>query len=115
MAAAAFRGTITFVGAGGARQVETVYFSDVNAAYVTWDNWGGATYCKITIPGPIYIQDISVLTGGTDCSRSQLEINNRDTGIKILHKGVITTVDNRVPIPIGKIAAGAEVRLKQLT
>ena len=44
MAAAAFRGTITFVGSGGARQVETVYFSDVTTEYVTWDNWGGASY-----------------------------------------------------------------------
>jgi len=115
MAAAAFKGSITLVGAGGQTQIESGAFSDVTAAYATWDNWGGATNFKVKIAGPVFIRDICFITGGTDTTRNILEVDNRDTGIKVINAGVITSVDNRIPVPIGPIRQGSEIRLKQLT
>jgi len=115
MAAAAFKGSLTIQNAAGETQIESGAFSDVTAAYATWDNWGAANHFKVKIAGPAYIKDICFITGGTDCTRCILEVDNRDAGIKIINQAVITSVDNRVPIPIGPIRTGSEIRLKQLT
>lgn len=86
--------------------------SDVADAYVTWKSLGSET--SFTARQDCWLADVKLTAAGTDTTRMALYINGVDKGITLLNAGIVATVNNRVPNPIGKIQAGSRIQLKQL-
>lgn len=114
MAAAAWNGTLLFKGTKGGRAVYRGSFSDVNAAFMTLPD--GLTVIQLGNDQDWYFADFIVVTGGTDCSYSELWVNAKATGETLDHKSNLNTSNFRQlmqsPIPI---KGGSQVRLKQIT
>ena len=115
MAAAAFKGSVSFRGMSGAPYVEAMSFTDVANAFTTFDASGLTFY---QLPEPTYMVDLTEVTGGTDTTKTNLWVNNRDSGLKWINTSVLVAINNRIPlpIPIGNPATrqGAQVQFKQL-
>ena len=116
MAAVPFKGTVSFRGMSGAPYVEAMSHSDVANAFTTFDASGLTFY---SLPEPAYMVDLAEVTGGTDTTKTNLWVNNRDSGLKWINTGVLVAINNRIPlpIPIGNPAtkSGAQVQFKQLS
>ncbi|WAC05661.1 MAG: hypothetical protein OS112_03265 [Methanoregula sp.] len=115
MAAAAFKGTVSFRGISGTPYVEALSFSDVANAFATFDSSG---LSFISLPEPVYLVDLAEVTGGTDTTKTNLWVNNKDTGIKWINTTVLNTLNNRIPLPIPignpQTRGAVMVQLKQL-
>ena len=112
MAAAAFTETLVFKGANGKVIHIRMTVSDVAAEYAIAPDGNGF----IQLPGdqPYWLQDIIVVTGGTDTAQQQVYANGLDTGLAIDNKSNLNTSNNRQfqTSPVG-FAAGSLLRLKQ--
>ena len=86
--------------------------SDVAAGYVTWKSTGDEK--TFTARQDCWIADIKLTAAGTDTTRLSLIIDGIDKGITTLNAGVVATVNNRLPNPIGKVRQGSRIQLKQL-
>jgi hypothetical protein len=115
MAAAAFKGTITMLGLSGAQYQEPFAASDVANAFVTFDSSGLAF---LNLPEPVSVVDVALSASGTDTTKLRFWVNNRDSGKTVLNSGVVSTVNNRVPLPLNfgnpAMPGNVQIQLKQL-
>ena len=112
MAAAAFKGTVTFVAGDGKTQTEAFTASDVADALVTFTSTNN-NFINIRGRGRISLVDISLSAAGTDTSQINLFASGLDTGERILNAGIVATVNNRMPAP-KYFLAGSSFQIKQL-
>ena len=103
-----------FKGTKGGRLSYRGSFSDVTTAFMTLPD--GLTVIQLPNDQDWMFSDIIVVTGGTDCSYSELWINAKHYGDTLDHKSNLNTSNYRQlmqsPIPI---RGGSQVRLKQIT
>jgi len=93
-------------------QHETFSNTDVANAYATNYNNGSLTYCIVN--QDCYISDIKHETGIADTTQLQIFVNSRDINVRVLVSGILASINNRLPYPIGKIPAGSMVAFKEL-
>jgi len=114
MAAVAWNGTAIFKGSKGGRATYRVSFDDVTTHYATIPN--GLTVIQLPNDQDWIFADLIVVTGGTDCSYSELWVNGKNVSETLDHKSNLNTANNRQlqsnPIPI---RGGSQVQLKQIT
>lgn len=107
---AAYAGTVTMRTVSGRTIVEPFTCTDVNAIYMVWTNSGNAFY---TCPEDLYIVDVAVSAAGA-VTRLNLKVGGLDSGITLYQPGLLNTINNRMPSPIG-ISRGRMVQFQQLT
>jgi len=110
MAATPVYGTVTLKGAAGVIQA-AVTTTDVADGWVTWDDSGQKF---LVVPFDCYIEDIAMSGDGTDTKKWKLYVNSRDAGITVRLAGLVNTVNNRIPVPLGAIRAGSMIQFKEL-
>jgi len=93
-------------------QQETFSNTDVANAYATCYNNGSLTYCIVN--QDCWISDIKHESGIADTTQLQIFVNSRDINVRIIVAGVLTSINNRLPYPIGKIPRGSMVAFKEL-
>lgn len=111
MAAAPWKGTIHIDYVDGSSDDIAVSASDVANAFMTYDN-SGLTFFNMRTAGAI--TDITIVTGGTDCNKLSLWVNNADKNRVLLQPSLLTTVTTRPKMSPIKINAGRVVQFKQL-
>lgn len=111
MGAAAWKGTMHIDYADGTSDDIAVSASDVANAFVTFDN-SGLTFLTMRTHGQI--SDITIVTGGTDCNKLSLWVNNADKNRVLLQPTLLTTVTTRPKMAPIKISSGRVVQFKQL-
>lgn len=112
MAAAAFTATLILKGSKGSIMHQRCTVSDVAAAY--WIFPSGDSFLQLPSDENWYLADVIVVTGGTDCSNSELFVNQKSAGVYIDHKSNLNTSNYRqfANAPIG-FKAGAQLKLVQ--
>lgn len=110
MTATPMKGTVTLRYNDGEVDMQALSFSDVANAYATVDA-SGLTFYQTKKNG--VLADISLSAAGVDTTKIRIYVNNKDTGLTILDSGVVSTVNNRVPVPI-PIAGNAQIQFKQI-
>ena len=113
MVAAAFTETIILRGTKNGRTVHIrATVSDVADAYAAFPD--GNTFLQIPSDQAYLLQDIIVVTGGTDTTNQELFVNSMSTGVVVDNKSNLNTANSRQfqQAPIA-LAAGALVRFKQ--
>jgi len=112
MAAAAFTATLIFVGSQGKQLHVRCTISDVAAA--KWIYPDGSDTLMLPSSQAWSLADVIVVTGGTDCTNSELYVNQLNTGIVIDHKSNLNTVQYRqfITHPL-QFAPGSQIRLIQ--
>ncbi len=113
MVAAAFNETLIFRGIKNGRTMHIrATVSDVAAAYAVAPDGNG--FIQLPADQDYLLQDVIVVTGGTDTSNQELFVNSMSTGVVIDNKSNLNTANSRqfqqAPIPI---RAGSLIRLKQ--
>jgi len=111
MAAAPWKGTIHIDYDNGSADDVSISASDVSNAFVTFDN-SGLAFIQMNSAGKI--TNIDIVTGGTDCNKIQLWVNNRDVGRTLLQPTLLTTVATKPKMSPIKISANRIVQFKQL-
>ena len=106
--------TVVFTDVGGNKIVQQESFSntDVADAYATSYATGGLTYA--IAKQDCMIGDISHESGIADTSQLQLFVNGEDKNVRIIVASVLTSINNRLPYPIGVIPKGAMIQFKEL-
>lgn len=112
MAAAAFTGTLVFVGSKGKPMHVRCTMSDVAAA--AWVFPDGNTSLSLPSDQDWTLKDAIIVTGGTDTTQSQLYANGLNTGLVVDHKSNLNTSNFRqfVTTPLG-FRGGSVLRLLQ--
>ena len=110
MTATPFTGTITFRYVDGEVDIQSFSCTDVANADATFAA-SSLSFYNTRKDG--VIADISLSAAGVDTTQLLLYVNNKDTGIRMLDSGMVSTVNNRMPVPI-PIKSGAQVQLRQL-
>lgn len=113
MAAAAFTGTLVFVGINNGRTIHVrCTMSDVAAA--AWVFPDGGTTLQMPSDQAYKLADVIIVTGGTDTNQSALWINQLNSGLVIDHKSNLNTSQFRqfITHPVG-FSAGAQLKLVQ--
>lgn len=113
MAAAAFTETLIFRGRTNGRVMHIrVTLSDVAAAYAVAPD--GNSFIQLPSDQNYALQDVIVVTGGTDTTNQEVYANSTSTGIVIDNKSNLNTANSRqfqqAPIVF---TAGTLLRLKQ--
>lgn len=111
MAAAAWKGTIHIDYVDGSGDDIAISASDVANSFVTFDN---SQLTFLTMRNAGQISDITIVTGGTDCNKLSLWINNADKNRVLLQPTLLTTVTTRPKMAPIKISAMRTVQFKQL-
>lgn len=92
-----------------------VYYSDVADGLINWDGGAGASATSpdsFTAPETLVLQDISIVTGGTDTKKFQILRNNQPTGDFIRHTPHLTTNPTRPRLQLGFVQ-GVQIRAIQ--
>ncbi len=111
MAAAPWKGIIHIDYVDGSSEDIAVSATDVANAFMTYDN-SGLTF--LTMKNHGQISDITIVTGGTDCNKLSLWVNNADKNHVLLQPSLLTSVTTRPKMAPIKIAGGRVVQFKQL-
>lgn len=93
-------------------QHETFSNTDVANAFATCYNNGSLTFCIVN--QDCFISDIKHESGIADTTQLQLFINSRDVNVRFIVAGILSSINNRLPHPIGLIRAGSMIQLKEL-
>jgi len=113
MAAVPFTETAIFRGASNGRTMHLrLTLSDVASAFATAPD--GNTFIQLPGDQDYWLQDIIVVTGGTDTTNQEIFANSMSTGVVVDNKSNLNTANSRQfqQAPI-KFRAGALLRLKQ--
>lgn len=112
MAAAAFTATLVLRGSKGTITHQRCTVSDVAAAY--WIFPSGDAFYQLPSDEAWYLVDVIVVTGGTDCTNSELFVNQKSAGLYIDHKSNLNTSNQRqfTSAPVG-FKPGAQIKLVQ--
>jgi hypothetical protein len=111
MAAAPWKGIIHVDYADGTSDDFPISASDVANAFVTFD---GTSLAFWQTTKAAIITNIDIVTGGTDCNKLKLWINNRDVGRTLLQPTMLTTVTTKPKIAPIRINGNRIVQLQQL-
>ena len=116
MVAAPEYATFLFMGRSGISYPVDVYFSDVVAGALNWDQGAGASSTSAefwTPPENVILTDIAIVTGGTDTKKIQLTRDNQPVGAIIRHTLHLNTLANRprlaIPFAARSRIAGLQV------
>ena len=115
MAAVSFTQTLILRGSGNGRIIHVpMTVSDVNNEYAIAPDGNG--FLQIPSDQPYYLQDLIVITGGTDTTVQDIYANGLSTGIRINNKSNLNTAVNRQfqAAPVA-FKAGSLLRFKQIT
>jgi len=106
--------SVTFTDLAGSKVVQKETFSntDVANAYATCYSNGSLTYC--IVKQDCLLADISHESGIADTTQLQLFINSTDVNARFIVASVLTSINNRMPFPIGVIKAGSMIQFKEL-
>lgn len=106
--------TIVLTDVGGNKVVQQESFSntDVANAYATSYSTGSLTY--IIAKQDCMLSDISHESGIADTTQLQLFVNGEDKNVRFIVASVLTSINNRLPFPIGVIPKGAMIQFKEL-
>jgi len=105
-----FHGTITLQYLDGEPQMESFTANDVDGDFITFDSTG-LTFMQTKKRG--VIADMSLIAAGAITSKLRLYLNGKDTGNTYLDTGVVSTVNNRVPVPY-PVDVFVQIQIKQL-
>ncbi len=113
MVAAAFTETIIFRGSSNGRTMHIrLTISDVAAAFAIAPD--GNSFIQLPSDQSYWMQDIIVVTGGTDTTNQEIFANSTSTGLVIDNKSNLNTANSRQfqQAPV-QFKAGSLLRLKQ--
>lgn len=111
MAAAPWKGSIHVDYGDGSSDDMPISATDVANAFVTFDGTGLA-FWQTTKPG--IITNIDIVTGGTDCNKIKLWVNNKDVGRQLLQPTLLTSVATKPKMAPIKISGNRIVQFQQL-
>lgn len=118
MAAAPKNAVLTFKGDSGRIYTYNVYFSDVNAAYATWNlikaaGTGDTNF--VIAPENVTLIDAAVPTGLTDTTTGTLVINDAPIPNSLIAWALIVNTLPTRTFPVWKISGGRKVQIVQNT
>ena len=102
---------ILMKGVNGQMASESFTTTDANGGYWTVNSNGQKFFI---MPFRGWIVDMSMATGGTDTKTISLYVNSRDTGIRLILKGLVVSINNRLAEPI-PIEAGSMIQFLEHT
>lgn len=111
MAAAPWKGIIHIDYLDGTADDMPISATDVANAFVTFD---GTSLAFLQTSKKSVITNIDIVTGGTDCNKLKLWINNRDVGRTLLQPTLLTTVTTKPKMAPIRIDANRIVQFQQL-
>jgi hypothetical protein len=106
---AAYAGQIVMRTVSGRTIIEPFTATDVDTNYIVFTNSGQQFY---NTPERLYITDIAVSAAGA-VTKLNLRVNGLDSGNTLYQPGLVNTINNRLPSPIG-IEGSRMIQFKQL-
>ena len=115
MAAAAFTQSLILRGVNNNRVIHVAMtVSDITTEYAVMPDGNG--FLQIPSDQAYFIQDLIVITGGTDTTVQDIFVNGLASGIRVNNKSNLSTAVNRqfqgAPVAF---KAGSLIRFKQIT